>query len=517
MYRILTASRDTYITNKIINNDIRAIDANVGQAGTLDLFKLYAESVSGSDTTPTELSRALVKFDLDPLRAITGSSLDISHSSFKCFLQLTDVYGGQTTPSNFRLLVAPLAKEFDEGVGRDIISFSDLDSSNFVTSSVLGEGTSAGDVSTWTFEGANKEGLLGSSDLDIITSGNLSDGNGTVFLWKDQLFENGYEDLKVDVTKVISGVLAGQIPDHGFRVSYSGTMETDERTRFVKRFASRHATTVEHRPKIIVHYNDRQEDHHKKFYFQLTGSLFLNNFHRNEPSHMRDGRTGTEVKGNNCVVVELRSGSHDDGTFFTKSITGSQHKIGKNFITGVYSATFAIGEFETGSLRTEIVNAASATFTTFWGSTDYKYGFHTGTVVVNSVERSSFDNAPDKLFLNVTNLKSNYKSFEKVRMRVFVENLGKEVVFKKKPLESTSEIFTQMYYRVRDTFNGKIIIPFDTAYKGTLLSTDSDGMFFDFFMDSLPSGRVYSFDFLIKDFGTDRVFTNVGNKFRVDE
>ena len=101
MYRILTASKDTYVTNKIINNDLRAKDANVGQAGTLDIFKLYAESTSGSDTTPTEISRALIKFDLDPLRSITGSFLDYSHSSFKCFLRLTDVYGGQTTPSNF--------------------------------------------------------------------------------------------------------------------------------------------------------------------------------------------------------------------------------------------------------------------------------------------------------------------------------------------------------------------------------------------------------------------------------
>ena len=512
MYRILTASKDTYITNKIINNDIRATDANVGRAGTLDLFKLYAESTSGSDTSPTELSRVLLKFDLEPLRSITGSFLDYSHSSFKCFLKLTDVYGGQTIPSNFRLLVAPLSKSFDEGIGRDIISFSDLDSCNFITASVSGQ-----TPANWTFTGSNKEGLLGSDDLDIITSGNLHDGNGVAFLWKDQLFESGKEDLNIDVTTIVSGVLAAQIPDHGFRISFSGTLETDEKTRFVKRFASRHATTIESRPKLVVHYNDRQEDHHKNFFFNLTGSIFLNNFHRNEPANALDGRTGSEIKGDNCLVVRIESGSHDQGTFFTKSITGSQHKIGDNYITGVYSATFAIGEFASGTLRNEIVNAASATFNTYWGSTDYKVGFHTGSFIANTVRRTGFDNSPDKLFLNVTNLKSNYRSFEKVRLRVFVENLGKEIIFKKKPLESPSEIFTQMYYRVRDAFNGKVIIPFDKKYSGTLLSTDSDGMFFDFYMDSLISGRVYIFDFLIKDFGTDRVFTNVGTKFRVDE
>ena len=82
MYRILTASSDAYITNKIINNSFRATDSNTGQAATLDLFKLYAESTSGSDSSPTEISRLLLKFNLKPLRALTGSILDINHSSF---------------------------------------------------------------------------------------------------------------------------------------------------------------------------------------------------------------------------------------------------------------------------------------------------------------------------------------------------------------------------------------------------------------------------------------------------
>ena len=43
MHRILSASKDAYITNKVINNQFRATDANVGQAGTLDLFKLFEE------------------------------------------------------------------------------------------------------------------------------------------------------------------------------------------------------------------------------------------------------------------------------------------------------------------------------------------------------------------------------------------------------------------------------------------------------------------------------------------
>ena len=58
MYKIFTASKDTYITNKILRNTSRATDANLGAASTLDLFKLYDESVISGETTPIELSRA---------------------------------------------------------------------------------------------------------------------------------------------------------------------------------------------------------------------------------------------------------------------------------------------------------------------------------------------------------------------------------------------------------------------------------------------------------------------------
>ena len=67
MYRILTASKDTYITNKIIDNSFRATDANVGSAGSLDLFKLYNENILSGEPSPAEISRILVKFPINEI------------------------------------------------------------------------------------------------------------------------------------------------------------------------------------------------------------------------------------------------------------------------------------------------------------------------------------------------------------------------------------------------------------------------------------------------------------------
>jgi len=520
MYRILTASKDSYVTNKIIDNSFRATDANVGKAATLDLFKLYAESTSGSDTSPIELSRAVVKFNLNALRSLTGSILDIGHSSFKCTLKLTDVYGGQTCPSNFKLIVFPLSKSFDEGIGRDIVRFADVDSCNWLTSSISNSTTAV----TWSLGGANHQGLLGSSNIDIISSGNLNDGSGIVNLWKQQVFSTGEEDLSIDVTTIVSATLKNIIPDHGFRISYTGSEETDTVTRFVKRFGSTNASNPNLRPQLIVEYNDATQDHHRSFYFNISGSLFLNNFHRGVFANILSGASATKITGDNSLILRLTSGSTGRNTFFQKIITASQHSVGNNSITGVYSASFAVSQFSasnsgetrqsTRPLEKEIKNAGSATFTEIWESLDGTVAFLTSSFVVNSVQRSSFSNQPKRLLASITNLQSEYSKDSKIKIRVFVEDVDRPIKYKKVPFVNDGEIFTSMYYRVIDSMSGDVVIPYGLS-GSTLLSTDSDGMYFNFYVDSLHKGRSYKFEFLVKDMGVDQYFDNVASSFSV--
>jgi len=521
MFRILSASKDSYVTNKIIGNSFRATDANVGQAASIDIFKLYAESISGSDSSPIELSRGLVKFNLNPLRVLTSSILDIGHPSFKCTLKMFDVYGGQTCPSNFKLIVYPLSRSFDEGMGRNIVSFSDLDSCNFITASISGNS-----AIPWTYPGANKIGLLNTTndDIDIISSGNLNDGNGIVDLWRQQTFSTGEEDLSVDITTIISGVMKGLIPDHGFRISYSGSQETDKVTRFVKRFASTQTSDYSNRPRIEVLYNDTIQDHHRSFFFNLSGSLFLNNYHRGSYSNIVSGAWARKITGNNSLILRLRTGSWSRGTFFEKIITASQHKVGDNFITGIYSASFAVSQFtssnsgeirQKSALENEIKNAGSATFTEIWESLDGIVGYLTSSFVINSVNRTSFSNQSARLIVNITNMQPQYRNTDIVKFRVFAENIDRPVRYKKLPFVTPSEILTSLFYRVRDVDSGDVIIPFETENGGTLCSTDSNGMYFTCYMDSLFKGRLYTFDFMVIDSGVNQIFTDVAAHFRV--
>tara|TARA_Y100000034_G_C6901317_1_gene416950 strand:- start:966 stop:2504 length:1539 start_codon:yes stop_codon:yes gene_type:complete len=512
MYRILTASKDTYITNKIINNKFRATDANVGVASTLDVFKLFDESSSGSATNPVEISRLLVKFDLSPIRALTASILDINSNSFSATLKLYDIYGGQTTPSNFNIIAFPLSQSFDEGIGRNIVNFTDLDSANFVTASV-----SNSTPATWFLTGANKQGLLGSDDIDIISSGNLNDGNGVVNLWKSQTFLEGTENLSLDVTNIISATLKSAIPDHGFRISYSGSEETDSVTRFVKRFASRQTSDYLKKPSLVIQYDDSIQDHHLQFFLGMTGSLFLNNDARGSRRNITSGTAATEISGLNCMLLQLTSGANVSGTFFEKTLTASQHRFGDNFTSGIYSATFAVNEFESGTLFNHVQKAHSASFKAIWSSMDKTVGFLTSSFIAHSSYKSSFDNDPKRLLVHVTNLRHVYRKSDKIRFRVFVENIDRPVRAKKLPYATKSEVFTKMYYRIRDAMSSQVVIPFDSTNKSTICSTDSDGMYFDFYMDSLEVGRLYTIDFLICDLGEDMLFTDVAAKFRLEK
>lgn len=507
MYRILTASKDTYITNKIINKSFRATDANVGNAGSLDLFKLFNENTLNGQTGLIEFSRILIKFPISEITALDNNGvIDINDSSFKCEVKLHDVYGGQTTPSNFRAILFPLAKDFDEGSGFDVVNFSDVMSTNFVTSSIVN-----GDAVVWDSSGARASGSLGGSNLDIYTSGSLAgpDGTSDVCISPTQMFETGKEDLLIDVTTIVSGTCSGQIPDKGFLIGFSGSFESNDKSYFVKRFASRNVQVAGIRPKLIIRYDDCQTDRHSNFIFDVTSSLYLRNYHHGNLANVVSGAAGSTLTGANCMILKLESGS------FKKTYPVSQALNGRHRMTGVYSASFAVSSFET--LLYEQANVTgSITFNEVWTNSNETVTFLSSSLTVNKANRSVANlQNQNNILVTVLNLNDEYRSGEEVNIRVFAENRDRPITFAKKPYEKRSQIFSEMYYRVRDAVDGKVLIDFDKTLNSTKLSTDEAGMFFTFHTDSLPAGRTYSFDFLIRRDGKDTVIKNAASKFKV--
>ena len=361
-----------------------------------------------------------------------------------------------------------------------------------------------GNVSAWFVSGAGAGGLLGSPDIDYITSGNL--GSGVVDFSNTQTFVKGTEDLSIDVTKIVSATIAGLIPDEGFRLSFSDSEENDQKTRFVKRFASRHVSNPLLRPKIKIQFDDSIKDDGADFEFDSPGTIFLQSFNGSVPQNIVSGSTFSQIVGNNCLLLQLNKGQ------FNFYATGSQYSsgTGTNYAEGVYSSTFAISSADntilnvssTQTLADAIAFSGSITFATYWKSLDNTIAYHTGSLTIKRPAFAQGNFTTRKPQLRITNSNPYYTTSDKVRFRVFGVDLVYQFdtpVKRKRKLESL--IYDRVYYQVFDRFSGNIVIPYDSVNNSTLLSTDTEGMFFDFDIQALVPGRSYGFQFLIVERG----------------
>ena len=279
----------------------------------------------GVPETSVELSRLLLSFDLSGLGDY--ETLDVTHSDFNATLRLYDILDGQMAPTNFNVEIFPLANTFTEGIGRDTGSFSDLDICNFVTASYSSTPV------LWNSVGANAKGNVGDPEIDVYVS--QSDGEGGFDqLYVTKEFIEGTEPFTFDVTPIVKEMVLGNVPDHGFRISYSELEEQDGKTYFLKRFASRHVLNQYLKPRLTISWNDSFRDNSKNAIFDMSTTLIFQNTERGTPAFA----TAYE-KLDNTLTLSLSTGSWSDD--ITVSRAAAYGDAGTQ-IPGMYSSTFTI-------------------------------------------------------------------------------------------------------------------------------------------------------------------------------
>ena len=507
MFLIITASKDTYITNKIINNEYKAEDANVGRAGTLDLFKLYNESTYMSGSTKItssvdEISKLLLKFDYSTLMALTESSCNINHSTFNAKLELFELNLGAPVPRDFYVVSYPLSQSFSEGSGRDVNNFGDIDAANFITASY-----SNNSAVTWNMTGSGAGGYLGASDIDFITSGTLAGSTATDF-GSTQYFEAGPGNMSLDITTVLSGVLAGKIPNYGFLIGFSGSYGYDQKTRFVKRFASRHSKNTIKVPRILITWDDSFKDGHLGFYFNSSGSLFFKNSVNGANTNLLSGSALTSLTGEDCLLLTIVSGglgtNHETKLYFTASQrTGSTSGAGR---TGIYSASLLLNSFSSTFFDT-MKSTDEIELTEIWSSMDKTVAFKTGSITVKKSKPGSSGFTVSDFLINPIGLRQEYRQNTRATIRLFIEDITAQLKAKsfKIPRSIKTIILDEAYYRIKDVQTGTILVPFDDERNSTKLSVDSEGMIIEFRTTGLPLLRPLTIDLLIKDEGFERL------------
>lgn len=482
MYRVLRPDKDAYITSRIVR-DVRSHAANVGGAGSLDLYKLYGSTVSGS-VSLIELSRLLIHYDLAPLRALVAAgSVDTNNPSFEARLVLFDVYGGQPTPSNFTVAVNPLSRSFDEGLGRDVVYYSDGDVCNFLTGSVA--------QGAWLMSGCGLGGGLPGTVDYITASVNVAGGAD---LTSTQLFVTGEEDLSVDVTTIVSATLAGSLPDEGFRIALDKQHEVDNRSYFVKRFAARTAYNTDKRPRLIVKYDDSVQDDTLSTFFDSRAYLFLRNYEEYAPANLISG--SLQVTGSNCLI--LRMMTEVSGGWYELPFTGSQHLNGTYPVTGVYSASINLSSTN-AVFAAKLAQTGSVDFRPVWGSLDGTVGWLTGsTITVRPPRRGSPVINGQGLIVTAHGLDAELPYDERTTVRVHVFDASLPYVkLTRLPIELPGAVVRDVHYQVRDNVTGLAVVPFDTVKNSTRLSSDARGMYFTLDASNLTRGRSYVIDVMI--------------------
>lgn len=496
---ICKPTKDTFITNKKLAAGKDAKRSNVGQSGTLDLFKIY-----NSKTEQSEISRILLKFDLSNLRKEIINNINLNNPKFRAWLRLFDVKTGNIVPLNYKICCLPLAKNFDEGYGNDSKFFSNLDISNFVVSSYDSQ---LGEIN-WNTEGA---GTFGESreQVDAFESIQFQENNSSISLVADQFLSNGHEDLMLDITNAVSGILSNQIADCGFLLFFSGSYETDDETRFIKSFASRHSVNRSLHPRIEISYDDSYFDNFDNFAFNISNNLYFKNFVRNSLVNYRVPNLANppsfiEATGNNCLKLVI---SYHD---YANDFNVSQVRKGTNSvpISGMYVAeNVLISSFEVYDRENEL------TFQDLLNSNkDIKMTVRLIHVVngmstlikqcclIIKNENSCSKNQPNYV-INTSNLSSSYSRDQIAILRLFINDTNKNLRSTRvTTLNKKSELLGDLHYRLRDAVNGKLMFDFDFNYKSTKISYDLDSMFFRFdfsIVDEL--GKPYHFEFGLRD------------------
>ncbi len=520
-----TGSKDSYITNKIISGTRRATTGNVGYASTIDLFKLYGESTlkgykgtcdgvdaesealcTGTwDPNLSELSRGLIQFDLDSLKTNLEEYMDISHASLKIKLVLKDIQGTQVAPSNFTLQLWSLSKAWNEGIGDDVSSFSNIDATNWLSSSL---GT------LWTSPGGDWNTSWNAA-LDV----DPADPRTYV---ASQDFVSGYEDLEMDITDWVRAYWAtgntSVTVNYGWVLKFDSE-ETEKKSYFVKRFASRHTRNPFLRPKIVACWDSYHSDDRLNFFEGQENKISIRNFVNGDPTAV-DAQAPSGVRcrlswPDLATSTWVRSMEEDSAAVNGTTSGVSSVSIGGKLQIGMYEATITPNYLETSeaALKDDLIASGSLLIQEQWDYIDNSTGstkiLHSGSFYINDSLAVSSGHPRDYRF-SILDLKSVYSIEDTPTIRIFVRdrNLADEAV--RIPIQLPSVVIPKAYYQIRDTNNQQILIPFsdllDTPDESTRVSKDSQGMYFSFPVSVLPRGRTYTIDVGYYDRGNRRVY-----------
>lgn len=273
-------------------------------------------------------SRFIFHFDESKIRGLHDDAIfcDISKLTHKIKMTNTGFFDdellGKTTCSgkkranSFDLLIYPLDQHWDEGVGYDYNDNHFIGYDASVTSDNASNWTEAKTITPWS----------GSS---MYTGYNVPAGSVL------QHFEDGNENLEIDVTNLVNNIITGDT-NYGFGLAFIPQLEelnTNNDLQYVG-FFTRHTQTF-YEPFLETTYDNTIRDDRSNFYLDKINKIYLYSNVGGQPTPLDYLPELTITDGNGDIITTYSSNTLScDGVSMTGSVVSNISCVSK----GVYSA-----------------------------------------------------------------------------------------------------------------------------------------------------------------------------------
>lgn len=269
---------DFFITPyKLYNNSILLKQDKTGVSGDTQI-QVNGENIEKKDFVRFEHSAGLLEFDLSLLKRLHLPEIEKRNFSvfrddtgdgikFSASIKLIDVGKSSTRPKNFSLVLDVLKNKFKEGLGKDVVHFSDIDDANFVTINSL-------ENIEWT-----NQGIVSGDDLFLDSQFSIPEIN----------INKGDENIEFDITEYVHEFFkeTENFNKESFVVHFPTEYLFDNNTYFVKRFGSRNLKNKQYIPQLLLKIDDREIENivtDKKRYFNNLENFYLLNIKGNKTS-----------------------------------------------------------------------------------------------------------------------------------------------------------------------------------------------------------------------------------------
>ena len=444
--------------------------ANLGGADSLEVYSIHERIYSQS----AENSRVLVNFDFEQIRQDREKYVTPSTGSVKYYIRMYNVEHPETLPKQFELSVLPISYDWNEGTGLDLETYTDY---GFTNTGSYGFGVN------WIYRMNQTEWNNQGSDYHT--------GSNNEYNIK-QFFDDGTEDLELDITNTIEDYFSGLIDLHGFTIKLSedyenafGDVDIVENTYYTKRFSARTSEYFFKRPVIEARWEPVIKDNYPNLYINND---FLEENDNKMSLYYYHVFGGKAMKLPDSVYNDMEIIVYSGSNVFNFKNGYTLNKINDS----TYRFDFILDNDENfESLINQEVDSINASYRVFSGSSIIYEEIDTLTIKNKTPNQDNFQD--DSYTFSISNLKPKY--FNKEVANLYVHS---------RPINWNPNVYTKfsnsietvkhnnLYYKITRVKDGFTVLEYsDTDFKYSKLGYDRKSNILDIDMSVFEPGYMY--------------------------